>query len=81
MLFDRKKIQQALAARKALQEEVVEASEDGVRIKIRGDYKVLLVEVDGESDERLKKALNKVLKELLKVQASKLKGMMGDFDF
>lgn len=79
MFIDKKKIQQAFTARKALQEEVVEVFESGVRIRIRGDYKVLLVEVDGEKDEVLKKVLEKALKELIKVQASKLKGMLGDF--
>ncbi len=80
-MFDKNKIKQALAARKALQEEVIEVETEGVRLKIRADYKVLAVSVDGEKDERLRKALDKALKEVLKTQAKKLKGIMGEFSF
>jgi hypothetical protein len=79
-MLDRNKMKQALAARKALQEEVIDVVSSGVHLRIRADYKVLSVEIDGVKDDRLRKALNKALKEMLKVQAKKLKGMMGNFN-
>lgn len=80
MLFDRNKLQQAMNAKKALQEEVVEVEEDGIKVRVRCDYKVLLVEVDGEKDESLKKVFEKVFKQLLKAQAAQLKGIKGGFE-
>jgi len=65
--------------KKVLEEEVIEISEGGVRIKMRADQKALYVEVDGEKDERIKKAINKAIKESQKVAAKKMRGRMGDF--
>ena len=74
-------IKKAREAKKLLESEVVEVTVDGVRVKVRADFKVLLVEVDGEKNDRLRKAFNKALKELVKVQVKKMKGMAGDFGF
>lgn len=65
--------------KKVLEKEMVEIEEKGVRVKIRADQRVMLVEVDGEEDERLKKAVNRAIKEAQKVAAKKMRGRMDEF--
>lgn len=66
-------------AKKILEKEMVEIEEAGIRIKIRGDEQVMSVEIDGEENKALKKAINKAMKEVRKVQMKRMKGFMGDF--
>lgn len=66
-------------AKKILEAEVIEIQKDGIHIKIRGDEKILLLEVDGIEDKRLSSVLSDALKEVKKVQMKKMQGFMGDF--
>jgi len=65
------KIQQALAA------ETVEVNEDGVRIVMSGDQRILTFEIEGISNDLVKEKLNKALKMSQEIAAKKLAEMSG----
>lgn len=76
-LYELKK--KADEVKKILEEEVIEVWESGIKVKIRADQKVMSIEIAGEEDERLKKVINKAIKESQKIAAKKMRGRMGDF--
>lgn len=76
-LYELKK--KADEVKKILEEEVIEVWESGIRVKIRADQRIMSIEIDGEEDERIKKAINKAIKESQKIAAKKMRGRMGDF--
>ena len=57
---------------------VVEVEEKEVKVVMQGDQEVREVWVDGEEDERLKKAFNKAVKESQKKVAKKMRDQLGD---
>lgn len=54
----------------------VEITEGKVKILIRGDQQIELVEVEGEKRDDLKNAFNKAVKESQKKVSQKLSGML-----
>ncbi len=68
---------QAMELQKQLREEEVEVDEDGVRIVISGEQKILKFESGGASDETVKDKLNKAIKSSQEVAARKLSSMTG----
>lgn len=68
---------QAMELQKQLQEERIEVNENGVRIVVSGEQKILELEINGASDEVVKDKLNKVLKSSQEVAARKLSSMTG----
>lgn len=63
---------QAMEIQSALEKEEFEVSADNVRIVISGNQNVKLVEVDGQADETLKRAINDAIKKSQQAAAGKL---------
>lgn len=77
-LGDLKKMRdQAMAIQKQLAQEKIELNEDGVRVVISGDQKILEFEIQGISNEKVKEILNKAIKESQELAAKKLQSMSG----
>lgn len=77
-LGDLKKMRdQAMAIQKQLAQERIELNEDGVRVVISGDQKILEFEIQGISNEKVKEILNKAIKESQELAAKKLQEMSG----
>ncbi|MBN1263729.1 MAG: YbaB/EbfC family nucleoid-associated protein [Candidatus Pacebacteria bacterium] len=77
----RKLRSQALKMQRELAQEEVELEEGGIRVVASGDQKIRLVEIDGESQERLVRVLNKALEKAQRQAALKMAqsggGLMG----
>ena len=69
--------QQALKMQKLLAQEKVEVEENGIKIVMSGDQKVISLEIDGQEQPRLVKAINRAIKESQKKAAKKLTQMSG----
>lgn len=63
---------------KELAGEVWEVIHKGVRIQVRGDMQLNLLESHGKSDQDILLAVNKALKESQKRAAQKMRGRLGD---
>jgi DNA-binding protein YbaB len=81
MLGNFQQLMKAREIQKAMEKQVIEVEEEGVKIKLRGDFKVLSVEIDGDRDERLRKALEKALREALMKSTKQLQGIVGEVKF
>jgi len=68
---------QAMELQKQLQEERIEQDEDGVKIIISGEQKIIEFESNGATDQVIKDKLNKALKSSQEVAARKLSSMTG----
>ena len=68
---------QAMQMQKQLQQEIIEVDEDGIKVVLTGDQKVEDVQIDGVSQERLVRVLNKAIKKSQEVAAKKLQEMSG----
>lgn len=68
---------QAMAIQKALAEEKIEVEEQGIRIVMTGDQQVQEIEIDGQSQGKLRDVLNKAIKRSQEVAARKLQEMSG----
>jgi DNA-binding protein YbaB len=56
----------------------VDVEVGNVRVVMKGDQSVELVEIDGKEAEDVEKALNKASKKVQKKVAKKMQGQMGD---
>ncbi len=63
---------QAQAIQQALEKEEFEVVSGNVRIVINGNQNVKLVEIDGVSDENMKRAINDAIKKSQQAAAGKL---------
>lgn len=68
---------QAMVIQKALAEEKIEVEEQGIKIVMTGDQQVQEIEIDGQSQEKLRDVLNKAIKRSQEVAAQKLQEMSG----
>ncbi len=68
---------QAVEMQKQLAEERIEIDENGVRVVISGDQKILEFSVDGIENDLVKDKLNKAIKQSQEVAAKKLSSMTG----
>jgi len=68
---------QAAQIQRELAEEKVEIDENGVRIVISGDQRILEFSVDGIKNDLVKDKLNKAIKTSQEVAAKKLSSMTG----
>ncbi len=64
--------QQAKQMQDALQQEVLVIEKNGVLVKIRGDQKILDVEIDGVMENRVAEAINEAIKKTQEMAARKL---------
>ena len=68
---------QAMQIQRELAEEKIEIDEDGVRVVISGDQKILEFSVNGIENDLVKDKLNKAIKTSQEVAAKKLSSMTG----
>jgi len=68
---------QAMQIQRELSAEKIEIDEDGVRIVISGDQKILEFSIDGIENDLVKDKLNKAIKTSQEVAAKKLSSMTG----
>lgn len=68
---------QAMDIQRQLSEERIEIDENGVRVIISGDQKILEFSVDGIENDLVKDKLNKAIKQSQEVAAKKLSSMTG----
>lgn len=64
--------QQAKQMQSALQEEEITVEKDGVVIVMRGDQKIISVEIDGAIENRVAEAINEAVKKTQELAARKL---------
>lgn len=69
--------QQAMQIQRELSAEKIEIDEDGVRIVISGDQKILEFSINGIENNLVKDKLNKAIKSSQEVAAQKLQEMSG----
>lgn len=72
-LGDLQKLQaQAQAMQQALQQEHVTVEKNGVKVTLRGDQAIEVVEVDGVVENRIADAINEAIKKTQELAARKL---------
>lgn len=64
--------QQAKQMQSALQQEEVTVEKNGVMVKMRGDQKIMEVEIDGVLENRVVEAINEAIKKTQEIAARKL---------
>jgi len=64
--------QQAKQMQQALQQEEVTIEKNGVIVKVRGDQRILEVEIDGVIENRIAEAINEAIKKTQELAARKL---------
>jgi len=68
---------QAMQIQRELAEEKIEIDENGVRVVISGDQKILGFSIDGIENDLVKDKLNKAIKTSQEVAAKKLSSITG----
>jgi len=77
-LGDLKKMRDsAMQMQRELAQEKIEINENGIRLVISGDQKILEFEIQGISNEVVKNTLNKAIKQSQEMAAKKLASMSG----
>ncbi len=77
-LGDLKKMRDsAMQMQRELTQEKIEINENGIRLVISGDQKILEFEIQGISNEVVKNTLNKAIKQSQEMAAKKLASMSG----
>jgi len=77
-MFDKAKmLAQAFKLKKAVEEEVIEIEENGVKIKVSGDQKIRQLVVNGVENKVLLEVINKAMKKSQEAAARKMKDMGG----
>jgi DNA-binding protein YbaB len=62
--------------RKAIEAEVVEIEENGIKITIGGDLKIKKISLNNSEDDKLKDAINAAIRKAQELQVSKMKEMI-----
>lgn len=77
-MFDKAKMMaQALRLKKAVESEVIEFEENGIKISVSGDQKIKFLSVNGVENRILVDTINKALKKSQEAAARKMKEMGG----
>lgn len=77
-MFDKAKmLAQALKLKKAVEAEVIEMEENGIKIAVTGDQKVKFLSVNGMENKVLVELINKAMKKSQEAAAKKMKDMGG----
>lgn len=77
-MFDKAKmVSQALKLKKAIESEVLEIEESGIKIKVSGDQKIKFLSVNGVENKILLDTINKALKKSQEMAAKRMKDMGG----
>lgn len=77
-MFDKAKmLAQAYKLKKAVEDEVIEIEENGVKIKVSGDQKIKFLSVNGVENKILLETINKAMKKSQEAAAKKMNEMGG----
>ena len=77
-MFDKAKmLAQAFKLKKAVEAEVVELEENGIKVSVSGDQKVKFLSVNGVENKLLVDTINRALKKSQEAAARKMKDMGG----
>lgn len=77
-MFDKAKmLAQAYKLKKAVEAEVVEIEENGIKIKVSGDQKIKDLSINGMENKVLVEVINKAMKKSQEVAAKRMKDMGG----
>lgn len=66
------------AMQKELQDQVLEVTHKGVKVQVRGDFQLKILETNGKQDADILDAVNRALKEVQKQSAKKMRGRLGE---
>lgn len=72
-----KLIQEAMKMQKEIQKEQVTVNKNGVIVIASGDQKIVSIITNGQSDERIREAINEALKKSQEAAAKKIQQMGG----
>lgn len=77
-MFDKAKmLAQAFKLKKAVEDEVIELEENGIKVKVSGDQKVKFLSINGMENKMLVEVINKAMKKSQEAAAKKMKDMGG----
>jgi hypothetical protein len=77
-MFDKAKmLAQAFKLKKAVEAEIIEVEENGVRVAVSGDQKIKFLSVNGAENKVLVEVINKAMKKSQETAAKKMKDMGG----
>ena len=77
-MFDKAKmLAQAYKLKKAVEAEVVEIEENGIKIKVSGDQKIKDLSINGMENKVLIEVINKAMKKSQETAAKRMKDMGG----
>ena len=77
-MFDKAKmLAQAYKLKKAVESEVVEIEESGIKIKVSGDQKIKDLSINGMENKMLIEVINKAMKKSQEMAAKRMKDMGG----
>lgn len=71
-----KMMAEAYNLRKAIEAEVIEVEENGIKITIGGDLKIKKISANGADDNVLKEAINNAIRKAQEMQVLKMKEMI-----
>ena len=77
MFYKAKMLAQAYKLKKAVEAEVVEIEENGIKIKVSGDQKVKDLSINGMENKILVEVINKAMKKSQEMAAKRMKDMGG----
>jgi hypothetical protein len=77
-MFDKAKmLAQAYKLKKAVEAEIVEIEENGIKIKVSGDQKIKDLSINGMENKMLVEVINKAMKKSQEMAAKRMKDMGG----
>ena len=77
-MFDKAKmLAQAYKLKKAVEAEVVEIEENGIKIRVSGDQKIKDLSINGMENKVLIEVINKAMKKSQEMAAKRMKDMGG----
>ncbi len=77
-MFDKAKmLAQAYKLKKAVEAEVIEIEEKGIKIKVSGDQKIKDLSINGMENKVLIEVINKAMKKSQEMAAKRMKDMGG----
>ena len=77
-MFDKAKmLAQAYKLKKAVEAEIVEIEENGIKIRVSGDQKIKDLSINGMENKVLVEVINKAMKKSQEIAAKRMKDMGG----
>lgn len=77
-MFDKAKmLAQAFKLKKAVEAEIIEVEENGIKVAVSGDQKIKFLSVNGVENKILVEVINKAMKKSQETAAKKMKDMGG----